>query len=198
MGGNGTVSSYACILPVTYILLRLGTKAAETLRRSHACHTASDPAEMAPDGLLLAHRRFPRDSGTSVSVCQRSSSWRASCGKSTTSSTVWRCCILSVGQMFLPFYSLPKVFFISAKHGYLRNDNIAMSMNYIRYSFIVNREILVTSLKFVKCPMFRFIRFLKEINQLQHGDLNWDSHLIARVEKPLSFNPFGWTHSHLG
>ena len=54
-----------------------------------------------------------------------------------------------------------KRFFISARHGYLRNDNIAMSVNYIRYSLIVNRYILVTSLEFVNCPMFRCTRFFK-------------------------------------
>ena len=36
---------------------------------------------------------------------------------------------------------------------------------------------------------------MKEIFHLQHRVLNWDSHLVARVEKPLTCESFAWKHT---
>ena len=36
--------------------------------------------------------------------------------------------------------------------------------------------------------------YLKEIVHLQHGVLNWDSHIVARVKQPLNSESFAWKH----
>ena len=36
---------------------------------------------------------------------------------------------------------------------------------------------------------------MKEIFHLQHRVLNWDNHLVARVEKPLTWESFAWKYT---